>query len=68
MVLILLKSMPAFASGQEKAVHLIDLREMHSKRRLAFGKGRKALAQSGLDNMRGAVLQRGDGGDAWRRD
>ena len=55
------------APGEEKAVHLVDLGEVHRRRRLALAQRRKALAQGGLHDMRRAVLQRRDGRNAGRR-
>ena len=46
--------------GQEKAVHLVDLGEVEHARRLALVERRKALAQRGLDDVRGPIGQRGE--------
>jgi hypothetical protein len=55
-------------AGDEEPVHLVDLRKMNCRRRLARGQGCKGLAWSGLDDIGPAFLQCLHRGDPGRRD
>jgi hypothetical protein len=56
------------AREQKEAVHFVDLREMHRRRRLALLERRKALGGRGLNDMHGTVEETRNGRRAGRGD